>query len=156
MSQETRAHEEFRMQLEITNQQINKGIDAQTSIAKDQAEVLGKALGNARIDIVGGEGDYFDKFVKALSIGKGIDATVEKSRTLQVGLKDHLTGERDMVGDLRGLIGALGSSSGELQNLTVAGLLARVARDGTTQQQAALQSLLATFQPQLEAPRATA
>ncbi len=153
MSAETRAHEEFRMQLEISNQQINKGIEAQTSIAKDQAEVLGKALANAKIDIVGGEGDYFEKFVKALSIGKGIDATVEKSRTLQVGLKDHLTGERDMVGDLRGLIGALGSSSGELQNLTVAGLLARVARDGTTQQQAALQSLLATFQPALEAPR---
>ncbi|WP_426106051.1 flotillin family protein [Massilia sp. TSP1-1-2] len=156
MSAETRAHEEFRMQLEMTNQQINKGIDAQTHIAKDQAEVLGKALQNAKIDIVGGEGDYFDKFVKALSIGKGIDATVEKSRTLQIGLKDHLTGERDMVGDLRGLIGALGSSSGELQNLTVAGLLARVARDGNTQQQAALQSLLATFQPQLEAPRAGA
>ena len=155
MSEETRAHEEFRMQLEISNQQINKGIDAQTSIAKDQAEVLGKALANAKIDIVGGEGDYFDKFVKALSIGKGIDATVEKSRTLQVGLRDHLTGERDMVGDLRGLIGALGSSSGELQNLTVAGLLARVARDGNTQQQAALQSLLATFQPQLDAPRAS-
>ena len=156
MSAETRAHEEFRMQLEMTNQQINKGIDAQTHIAKDQAEVLGKALQNAKIDIVGGEGDYFDKFVKALSIGKGIDATVEKSRTLQIGLKDHLTGERDMVGDLRGLIGALGSSSGELQNLTVTGLLARVARDGNTQQQAALQSLLATFQPQLEAPRAGA
>lgn len=153
MSADTRAHEEFRMQLEITNQQINKGIDAQTHIAKDQAEVLGKALQNAKIDIVGGEGDYFDKFVKALSIGKGIDATVEKSRTLQVGLKDHLTGERDMVGDLRGLIGALGSSSGELQNLTVAGLLARVARDGNSQQQAALQSLIATFQPTLEAPR---
>ncbi|MDM5181359.1 hypothetical protein PO883_29705 [Massilia sp. DJPM01] len=154
MSQETRAHEEFRMQLEMANQQINKGIDAQTLIAKDQAEVLGKALQNAKIDIVGGEGDYFERFVKALSIGKGIDATVEKSRTLQMGLKDHLSGERDMVGDLRGLIGALGSSAGELQNLTVAALLAKVSRDGNAQQQQALQSLLATFQPALEAPRA--
>lgn len=154
MSEETRAHEEFRMQLEIHNQQINKGIDAQTLIAKDQAEVLGKALQNARIDIVGGEGDYFDRFVKALSIGKGIDATVEKSRTLQVGLKDHLSGERDMVGDIRGLIGALGSSSGELQNLTVSALLAKISTDGTAQQQKALQSLLATFKPALEAPRA--
>jgi uncharacterized membrane protein YqiK len=154
MSQETRAHEEFRMQLEIANQQINKGIDAQTLIAKDQAEVLGKALQNAKIDIVGGEGDYFDRFVKALSIGKGIDATVEKSRTLQVGLRDHLSGERDMVGDLQGLIGALGNSSGELQNLTVSALLARISTDGTAQQQQALQNLLATFQPVLPAPRA--
>jgi hypothetical protein len=111
-------------------------------------------MSNAKIDIVGGEGDYFDRFVKALSIGKGIDATVEKSRTLQVGLRDHLSGERDMVGDLRSLVGALGNSSGELQNLTVSALLARVARDGTTQQQAALQNLIATFQPALDAPRA--
>ena len=154
MSAETRAHEEYRMQLEITNQQINKGIDAQTAIAKDQAEVLGKALQNAKIDIVGGEGDYFDSFVKALSIGKGIDATVEKSRTLQVGLKDHLSGERDMVNDVRGLIGALGSSSGELQNLTVSALLARIGTEGTAQQQQALQALMATFQPALPSPRA--
>jgi uncharacterized membrane protein YqiK len=154
MSADTRAHEEYRMQLEISNQQIVKGIDAQTAIAKDQAEVLGKALQNAKIDIVGGEGDYFDRFVNALSIGKGIDATIEKSRTLQVGLKDHLSGERDMIGDMRGLIGALGSSSGELQNLTVAGLLAKVSRDGTAQQQSALKSLIATFQPAIEAPKA--
>ncbi|MES3021918.1 MAG: hypothetical protein V4857_10090 [Pseudomonadota bacterium] len=147
MSEETRAHEEFRMQLEIANQQIIKGIDAQTHIAKDQAEVLGKALQNAKIDIVGGEGDYFEKFVNALSIGKGIDATVEKSRTLQIGLKDHLTGERDMVGDLGGLIGALGNSAGELQNLTVAAMMAKITRDGTGPQQQALQSLLATFAP---------
>lgn len=152
MSADTRAHEEYRMQLEITNQQINKGIDAQTSIAREQAEVLGKALQNAKIDIVGGDGSYFESFVKALSIGKGIDATIEKSRTLQVGLKDHLTGERDMVGDMRGLLGALGNSSGELQNLTVSALLTRIGSDGTAQQQQALQNLLATFQPALPAP----
>jgi hypothetical protein len=152
MSADTRAHEEYRMQLEITNQQINKGIDAQTSIAREQAEVLGKALQNAKIDIVGGDGSYFESFVKALSIGKGIDATIEKSRTLQVGLKDHLTGERDMVGDMRGLLGALGNSSGELQNLTVSALLTRIGSDGTVQQQQALQNLLATFQPALPAP----
>lgn len=152
MSADTRAHEEYRMQLEITNQQINKGIDAQTSIAREQADVLGKALQNAKIDIVGGDGSYFESFVRALSIGKGIDATIEKSRTLQVGLKDHLSGERDMVGDMRGLLGALGSSSGELQNLTVSALLTRIGSEGTVQQQQALQSLLATFQPALPAP----
>ncbi|QAU32719.1 hypothetical protein [Janthinobacterium sp. 17J80-10] len=156
MSDDTRAHEEFRMQLEISNQQINKGIDAQTHIAKDQAEVLGKALQNAKIDIVGGEGDYFDRFVNALAIGKGIDATIDKSKTLQVGLKDHLRGERDMVGDIRGLLGALGGSAGELQQLTVASLLARVSKDGTPQQQSALNSLLASFKPgpeSLQAPK---
>jgi hypothetical protein len=92
---------------------------------------------------VGGQGDYFDSFVKALSVGKGIDGVISRSNTLQIGLKEHLSGERDMVGDVRDLIGALGSSAGELQNLSVAALLAKVARDGNDTQKAALQTLLA-------------
>lgn len=142
MSDETRAHEEFRMQLEISNQQIMKGLDAQTHIAKDQADVLGKALQNANIDIVGGEGDYFDRFVNALSIGKGIDGTIQKSKTLQVGLKNHLSGERDMVHDLRDLVGALGGSSAELQNLSLSAFLTRVNTQGTAQQKNALHTLI--------------
>ena len=149
MSAETRAHEEFRMQLELANEQALKGIDAQTMIAREQAEVLGKALGNAKIDIVGGDGNYFDSFVRALSVGRGIDAAIEKSKTLQIGLKDHLSGERDMLNDLRGLVGALGGSSGELQNLTVASLLAKVSREGTQQQQHALNNLIAAV-PELK------
>lgn len=149
MSADTRAHEEFRMQLELANEQALKGIDAQTMIAREQAEVLGKALQNAKIDIVGGDGNYFDSFVRALSVGRGIDAAIEKSKTLQIGLKDHLSGERDMVNDLRGLVGALGGSASELQNLTVASLLAKVSREGTQQQQHALNSLIAAV-PELK------
>ncbi|WP_374437860.1 hypothetical protein [Inhella sp.] len=142
MSPDTRQHEEFRMALEKQHTETMKGIDAQTSIAREQAEVLGGALSKANIDIVGGEGDYFDRFVRALSIGKGIDGVIQNSRTLQVGLKDHLTGERDLVGDLKGLVGALGGSAGELQNLTVANLLAKVAKDGSDAQKAALATLI--------------
>ena len=57
-------------------------------------------------------------------------------------MKDHLSGERDMVSDVRDLVGALGSSAGELQNLSVSALIAKVARDGNEQQKTALQSLL--------------
>ncbi len=142
MSPETRQHEEYRMALERGHAETMKGIDAQAGIAREQAEVLGKAMSNAKIDIVGGEGDYFDRFVKALSIGRGIDAVVNRSQTLQIGLKDHLNGERDMVGDLKGLIGALGNSSGEWQNLSVAALVQKIARDGSAAQKAALTTLM--------------
>ncbi len=146
MSGETRAHEEFRMQLEKAHVETVKGIDAQTSIAREQAEVLGAAMANAKIDIVGGQGDYFDRFVGALAVGKGIDGVVNKSKTLQVAFKDQLAGERDVVPDLQNLLGALGSSSGELQNLTVAGLLTKVMREGNDSQKAALQTLLGGLQ----------
>ncbi|MDO6386528.1 flotillin family protein [Uliginosibacterium sp. 31-12] len=145
MSQDTREHEEFRMRLERAHTETMAGIEAQSGIAKDQAEVLGTALANAKIDIVGGQGDYFDSFVRALSIGKGIDGAIAKSDTLKIGLKDHLSGERDMVGDVRDIIGALGGSAAELQNLSVAALLTKVARDGNDSQKAALQTLIDGF-----------
>lgn len=145
MSPDTRAHEELRLRLNNAHIETLKTIDAQSSIAREQAEVLGKALGNAKIDIVGGQGDYFERFVNALAVGKGIDGAIHKSQTLQVALKDHLTGERDMVGDLKGLVGALGSSSGELENLSVAALLARVAREGSDEQKGSLRGLLDGF-----------
>lgn len=129
MSADTRAHEETRMRLEMAHLETMKGIDAQTEIAKEQAEVLSTALGNAKIDIVGGGGDYFDSFVKALAVGKGIDGVIAKSNTLQVGLKDHLSGERDMVTDVRELVGALGASSGEAANVGMAAMLAKLAND---------------------------
>ncbi len=142
MSAETRQHEEYRMALERNHVETMKGIDAQAGIAREQAEVLGKAMANAKIDIVGGEGDYFDRFVKALSIGRGIDGVIDRSRTLQVGLKDHLSGERDMVGDLKDLLGALGGSAGEMQQLSVAAFVQKIARDGSGAQKAALKTLL--------------
>jgi uncharacterized membrane protein YqiK len=145
MGPETRAHEEYRMRLEMAHVETLKGIDAQTHIAKEQAEVLGTALTKANIDIVGGQGDYFERFVNAISVGKNIDGTIAKSNTLKVAFKDQLSGERDVVNDVRSLLGALGDSSGELQNLSVSALLAKVMKDGNEDQKAALQSLVQTM-----------
>ncbi len=145
MSPETREHEEYRMRLERAHLETLKQIEAQQHIAKEQAEVLSVALKNARIDIVGGQGDYFDSFVRALSVGKGIDAAVNKSDTLQVAFKEQLAGERDVVEDLKGVLGAAGQSAGELQNLSVSALIARVMQSGTDNQKQALQQLAQSF-----------
>ena len=130
------------MRLEMAHAQTLKGIEAQTAIAKEQAEVLGTALSKANIDIVGGQGDYFERFVNAISVGKNIDGTIAKSNTLQVAFKDQLAGNRDVVEDVRSLIGALGNSSGELQDLTLSALLGKVMREGTDAQKATLQGLV--------------
>ena len=74
----------------------------------------------------------------ALAVGKGIDGVVNKSKTLQVAFKDQLSGERDVVPDLQNLLGALGSSSGEMQNLGLAALLTKIARDGSDAEKSAL------------------
>jgi uncharacterized membrane protein YqiK len=142
MSDETRAHEEFRMKLERAHVENLKAIGIQADIARDQAEVLAAALTKANIDIVGGEGDYFERFMKALTIGKSIDGIFGKSEALKAGLRDQLDGKRNIVDDAQGLIGAISDASGGVQNLSIAGLLAKLAKDGSPDLKAALQALL--------------
>ncbi len=83
LSDQARAHEEFRMQLEKTFEQAMAGIAANKDIAREQAEVLSTALAKANIDIVGGEGAFFDSFAKALSVGKAVEGVASKSPIVQ-------------------------------------------------------------------------
>ena len=108
MSAETREHEEYRMRLERAHIEAMSAIEAQAKIAKEQAQVLATALGKANIDIVGGDAAYFDSFVKSLSVGKGIDSAIAKSQTLQTAFKDQIEGKRDVLEDLKQLLGAAG------------------------------------------------
>ena len=145
MNENARAHEEYRMKLETAQTATLKAIEAQTSIAKEQAELLGQALGNAKIDIVGGNGEYFERFVQALSVGKGIDGIVSESQTLRTLFKGNLDGSRDTVEDIKEIIGALGNASGDLQNLSVAALFNKIMQDGSDDERAALSTLLRGF-----------
>ena len=83
LSDQARAHEEFRMQLEKSFEQAMAGIAANKDIAREQADVLATALAKAKIDIVGGEGAFFDSFAKALSVGKAVEGVAEKSPLVQ-------------------------------------------------------------------------
>ncbi|MGQ5521931.1 hypothetical protein ACUHMQ_01580 [Chitinimonas sp. PSY-7] len=143
MTGDTRAHEEFRMRLDNAHTETLKAIDANTLIAKDQAEVLSVALRNAKIDIVGGDGDYFQRFVNALGIGKAIDATIGKSDTLQTVFKGHLNGEKDFITDVKDVLGNVGTD--DLQNLTVSAFLAKVMSEGSDEQKALIGQLMGKF-----------
>jgi uncharacterized membrane protein YqiK len=91
MSTEARSHEEFRMTLETALKETLASLEAGKEIAKENAEVLAKALQNAKIDIVGGEDHLFNNFGKALSIGKAIDGLAVKSGTI-AGLLERFAG----------------------------------------------------------------
>jgi uncharacterized membrane protein YqiK len=91
MSDTARAHEEFRMQLEKSFEQAIASIEANKDIAREQAEVLSTALAKANIDIVGGEGAFFDSFAKALSVGKAVEGVAGKSPIVQEVLQKLLS-----------------------------------------------------------------
>ncbi|KRB05051.1 flotillin family protein [Lysobacter sp. Root690] len=105
LSDQSRAHEEFRMQLEKNFEQAIAGIDANKEVAKEQADVLAAALSKANIDIVGGEGAFFDSFAKALSVGKAIEGVAGKSPIVQDVLQRLLNkGDDKSVAKIEGKV----------------------------------------------------
>ncbi|MDL9988527.1 hypothetical protein [Providencia rettgeri] len=79
LSDTARTHEEFRMRLEKEFEQAMASIDANKEIAREQADVLAAALSKTNIEIVGGDGSFFNTFSKALSLGKAVDGFMDKS-----------------------------------------------------------------------------
>ncbi|MET7639689.1 flotillin family protein [Streptomyces sp. NPDC005438] len=138
----SREHEEYRLRLEAEKDVRLAGIDVQRQVAEAQAEVLSKGLENAKIDIVGGDGVFFDKLVNSIALGKGIDATVGRSETVQALAGDWLDKDNStFTRDLGALASGLGA--GGLRDVTLAGALTRLIASGGPQS-GALEGLLET------------
>jgi uncharacterized membrane protein YqiK len=92
MNKESREFEEFRLNLEAHLQEVMASIAANKDIAGDQANVLAAALEKANIDIVGGQGDYFDKLAKGMGAGNAVNGFIEKSPIVQALMEKLLGG----------------------------------------------------------------
>jgi uncharacterized membrane protein YqiK len=83
----TRQHEEFRLRIENERTLGVESIKARLDVEKAKATILGEALRNAKIDIVGGDGQFLDRVVNSIGLGKSIDAMVSESATAQAVLE---------------------------------------------------------------------
>lgn len=92
MSEGSREHEEFRLKLEKDFERAIADISANENIAEHQAKVLAEAFKEANIDIVGGEGDFFNSFARSLSLGKAVEGVVKKSPTVEELIKTFTKG----------------------------------------------------------------
>ncbi|HTJ42284.1 MAG TPA: hypothetical protein VL463_09340 [Kofleriaceae bacterium] len=101
-----REHEEFRLKLEADRTIALEQIHARVQMAEQQAEVMGKTMGNADIKIVGGDGQFFDRFVKAVSLGSSIDAVSENSDIVKRVVAEKM-GNGKSAGDLNAVFAAL-------------------------------------------------
>jgi uncharacterized membrane protein YqiK len=136
-----REHEEYRLQLENDRLIKMQGMEIQAKIAAEQAKVLGEAFKNAKIDIVGGDGAFFDRFVNAVSFGKSIDAAVDRSSTVQVVADEYLRQGRSLPDDLKAVL-SRPTLAEDLKDLSIAGLLARLASEASGDEQAKLAGLV--------------
>ncbi|MFP8943405.1 flotillin family protein [Streptomyces fenghuangensis] len=124
-----REHEEYRLRLEAEKEIRIAGIDVQRQIAESQATLIATGLENANIDIVGGDSVFFDKLVGSIAAGRSVDGFVNRSETVQAMAGPWLDKENStFTHDLTAAAAGLGASG--LRDVTLAGLLARLAAGG--------------------------
>ncbi|MBL9100491.1 MAG: hypothetical protein JNL82_06025 [Myxococcales bacterium] len=118
-----REHEEFRLDLERQKEVQLAAIAAQKVLAEHQAHVLAAALEHAKIQIVGGDGEFFDRFVRAVGTGNAIDGTVQSSETLKKLLGEYFDGKKSLPADVKEILTRPAISADDVQKLTVSAAL---------------------------------
>jgi hypothetical protein len=124
-------HEEFKLRLDKDKQIEIAAIAAQKSISESQALVLSEALRASKIDIIGGDGQFFDQISAAVQGGKAIDRFVLSSK-VATDIKDtFFSGNPEQFKErLGGLLEQFHLDSGDIKDLSVAALIAKLLSNG--------------------------
>ena len=128
LNESGKEHEEYRLQLEQELAMLKEQINGQVAIAEKNAKTLATALGNAKFDIVGGDGAFFDRFVKAVSFGKSIDGAIDRSNSLQTATKEYLEDGRSLPDDVREILSNSKLGTADLKNLAGTAVLSKLAK----------------------------
>ncbi|MFC4991526.1 flotillin family protein [Rubritalea tangerina] len=120
-------HEEFKLRLEKEKAIELAEIDVQRQIAEQQAVVIGEALKQAKIDIVGGETEFFDRITTAVTKGKATDRMVDNSKVLTDVKETFFNGDPEYFkSQVAGWIDQFGISTEDIKNLSVSALLGKM------------------------------
>ena len=123
-----REHEEFKLRLQKDRDVELAAIHVQRDVAQANAGVVSEALRHAKIDIVGGENDFFEKVVRSIGTGKSVDRMVQNSATLTDIKETFFNGDPERFkSQLRKWVADFGIGTADLKNLTLSALLVRLA-----------------------------
>ncbi|GAA4896864.1 SPFH domain-containing protein [Streptomonospora salina] len=123
-----REHEEYRLRLETEKDVRMAGIDVHRQVAEAQASVLASGLDKADINIVGGDGMFFDRMVNSIGMGKAVDGFVDNSDVARNLGGSWLEGSQDFARDLSRALGEVGTDG--IKNLTISAVLMRLIDSG--------------------------
>lgn len=124
----TREHEEFRLKLQKDKDVELAHLDMKRDIAQSQATVMAEAMSKAKINIVGGDGAFFDQFMKAVTLGNSVDGAIQNSDSLKTFLKGYLEGNESLPADLKEILSKPGLTQ-DAQNIAFATLMAKIAKN---------------------------
>lgn len=137
-----REHEEFRITLEKEKEIELENITARKDIARAQAEVMGKAMDNAKVNIVGGDGSFFERFVQAITFGHSVDGAIDSSEHLKTVLKDYLEGKANLPEDIKQILTEPAVDSEGVQRLTLSALLGKLMLSAKGEERTKIKELL--------------
>ncbi len=120
-------HEEFKLRLEKDKEIEIAAIQAQIPIAEAQSTIVGEAMKSARIDIVGGESEFFDRVIQSVKGGKVIDRFVDSSQTVSDVKNTFFNGNPEYFRDrLQTLVSELNLSTDDIKDLSIAALIGKM------------------------------
>ena len=120
-------HEEFKLQLEKDKNIELAAIDVERQIAAEQSEIVGEALKQARIDIVGGDNEFFDRIVNSVTGGKVVDRYVNNSHVLRDVKETFFNGDPDYFEKkFAGFLGMFHVDTEDVKNLSVSAIIAKM------------------------------
>lgn len=93
-----RGHEEFRLKLENERAIALESLRVKKDVVSAQAQILAEAMSKAKINIVGGDGQFFQRFVSAISLGQSVDGALEQSDTLRALVENMAGGSNGQSG----------------------------------------------------------
>ena len=137
-------HEEFKLRLQKDLEVELAGINIQKDIAAEQAKVMGEALKTAKIDIVGGDAQFFDRIVNAVTGGKVVDRMIGNSQVLTDVKETFFDGDADMFQlKLGEFLNRFPIDSADLKNLSISALIAKLmSESGSSGEKGELKKML--------------
>ncbi|MCG5215763.1 flotillin family protein [Streptosporangium sp. KLBMP 9127] len=124
----TRTHEEYRLRLDAEKEIRLAEVNVRRDVAQAQATVLATGLEKAKIDIVGGDGIFFDRLVNSISAGKSVDGFIQHSDVAGALAKPYLNGDAHLGADLAQLLRSVDSAG--VRDLTLSALLVKLIKAG--------------------------
>lgn len=135
--------EEFRLRLEKDTEVQLAQIEVRKDIAEAQATVLAEAFKATDVRIIGGDGQFFDRFIHAASMGQALDAAVGNSNTIQSLSKDYLSGKGNIVEDVTKVLTSPSMGASNLRDVSLTALLGQLVAGADGDQKKKLEELLA-------------
>jgi uncharacterized membrane protein YqiK len=112
LNEASRAHEEFRLQMENNRLIAIESIKAQVQMSQYQAAAMGEAFKSAKFNIVGGDGAFMERIFNAASMGRQLDTFLENSETANNFARSVSVAGPAVVDGLAGALGQLKQNVG--------------------------------------------